>query len=80
MVTAQLESPAEAVLEAFTIAKRHDAITLLKTIGVSNYQCTIHLDLASEWAHSLDLIPVDKSIPVTTLAIRSVDEPTTDQA
>ena len=59
----------------------------LKTVGVSNYQGTIHLDLASKWARSLDLtlfeitsttmwgIPVDKSIPRTTLAIRAVDEP-----
>ncbi len=31
VVTAQLESPDEAVLEAFTIAKRHHAITLLNT-------------------------------------------------
>jgi ribokinase len=31
VVTAQLESPDEAVLEAFTIAKQHDAITLLNT-------------------------------------------------
>lgn len=31
VVTAQLESPDEAVLEAFTIAKRHDSITLLNT-------------------------------------------------
>jgi ribokinase len=31
VVTAQLESPDEAVLEAFTIAKRHEAITLLNT-------------------------------------------------
>ena len=59
----------------------------LKTVGVSNYQGTIHLDLESKWARSLDLtlfeitsttmwgIPVDKSIPRTTLAIRAVDEP-----
>jgi len=31
VVTAQLESPDEAILEAFTIAKRHDAITILNT-------------------------------------------------
>jgi ribokinase len=31
VVTAQLESPDEAVLEAFAIAKQHDAITLLNT-------------------------------------------------
>jgi ribokinase len=31
VVTAQLESPDEAVLEAFTIAKQHDAVTLLNT-------------------------------------------------
>lgn len=64
----------------------------LKTVGVSNYRGTIHLDLASKWVRSLDLtlfeitsttmwgIPVDKSIPFTTLAIRTVDESATDQA
>jgi len=64
----------------------------LKTVGVSNYQGTFQLDLESKWVRSLDMtlfentsttmwgIPVDKSIPVTTLAIRALDEPTTDQA
>lgn len=64
----------------------------LKTVGVSNYQGTFHLDLSSKWVRSLDLtlfentsttmwrIPVDKSIPVTTLAIRALDESEFPQA
>jgi ribokinase len=36
VVTAQLESPDQAVLEAFTIAKQHDAITLLNTAPARN--------------------------------------------
>lgn len=53
----------------------------LKTVGVSNYQADIYLDLESKWVRKLDMvlfeitsttlrgIPVEKSIPVTKLAI-----------
>ena len=58
----------------------------VKTVGVSNYQAEIYLDLESKWVRKLDLvlfeitsttmwgIPVDKSIPVTKLTIRAIDE------
>jgi hypothetical protein len=56
----------------------------LKTVGVSNYQAEIYLDLESRWVRKLDMalfeitsttmwgIPVEKSIPVTKLTIRTV--------
>ena len=55
----------------------------LKTVGVSNYQADIYLDLESKWVRKLDMvlfeitrttmwgIPVDNSIPVTKLSIRA---------
>jgi len=55
----------------------------LKTVGVSNYQADIYLDLESRWVRKLDMvlfekttttmwgIPVEKSIPVTKLSIRA---------
>ena len=58
----------------------------LKTVGVSNYQADIYLDLESKWVHKLDMvlfeittttmwgIPVEKSIPVTKLAIRAMSK------
>jgi len=63
----------------------------LKTVGVSNYQADIHLDLESKWVRKLDMvlfeittttmwgIPVEKSIPVTKLSIRSIDKLEFDQ-
>jgi len=58
----------------------------LKTVGVSNYQADIHLDLETRWVRKLDMvlfeittttmwgIPVEKSIPVTKLAIWAISE------
>ena len=58
----------------------------LKTVGVSNYQADIYLDLESKWVRKLDMvlfeitttsmwgIPVEKSIPVTKLTIRVMAE------
>ena len=58
----------------------------LKTVGVSNYQADIYLDLETRWVRKLDMvlfeittttmwgIPVEKSIPVTKLMIRAVGE------
>jgi hypothetical protein len=63
----------------------------LKTVGVSNYQANIYLDLESKWVRKLDMvlfekttttmwgIPVDKSIPVTKLAIRALTKDDFDQ-
>ena len=63
----------------------------LKTVGVSNYQADIYLDLESRWVRKLDMvlfeitsttmwgIPVEKSIPVTKLAIWTIDEAEFDQ-
>ena len=63
----------------------------LKTVGVSNYQADIYLDLETMWVRKLDMvlfeittttmwgIPVDKSIPVTKLAIRSLSKDEFDQ-
>lgn len=56
----------------------------LKTVGVSNYQADIYLDLETKWVRKLDMvlfeitnttmwgIPVEKSIPVTNLSIKAV--------
>jgi hypothetical protein len=56
----------------------------LKTVGVSNYQADIYLDMDSKWVRKLDLvlfeitkttmwgIPVEKSIPVTKLSIKTI--------
>jgi hypothetical protein len=64
----------------------------LKTVGVSNYQADIYLDLASKWVRKLDMvlfeitkttmwgIPVEKSIPVTKLAIWAIDKAEFDHA
>ena len=58
----------------------------LKTIGNSNYRGDIYLDLESKWVRKLEMIlseitvtsmwglPVDKSIPVSTLAIRAMSK------
>jgi hypothetical protein len=58
----------------------------LKTVGVSNYQADIYLDLESKWVRKLNLvlfeittttmwgIPVEKSIPRTTLTIRAMNK------
>ena len=58
----------------------------LKTVGVSNYQADIYLDLASKWVRKLRLvlfeitsttmwgIPVEKSIPVTNLTITALSK------
>jgi len=58
----------------------------LKTVGVSNYQADIYLDLESKWVRKLDMVlfeitkttmwgvPVENSIPVTKLSIRAVRE------
>jgi hypothetical protein len=58
----------------------------LKTVGVSNYQADIYLDLESKWVRKIDMvlfeitkttmygIPVEKSIPVTKLAIRAMSK------
>jgi hypothetical protein len=58
----------------------------LKTVGVSNYQADIYLDLETKWVRKLDMIlfeitktamwviPVEKSIPVTKLAIRAMSK------
>ncbi len=63
----------------------------LKTVGVSNYQADIYLDLESKWVRKLDLvlfekttttmwgIPVDKSIPVTKLSIKALTREEFDQ-
>ena len=63
----------------------------LKTVGVSNYQADIYLDLESKWVRKLDMvlfetttttmwgIPVEKSIPVTNLTIRAVNKAEIDQ-
>ena len=63
----------------------------LKTVGVSNYQAGIYLDLESRWIRKLDMvlfeitsttmwrIPVEKSIPVTKLAIWAIDKAEFDQ-
>jgi hypothetical protein len=63
----------------------------LKTVGVSNYQADIYLDLESKWVRKLNLvlfekttttmwgIPVEKSIPVTKLAIRTLTKDEFDQ-
>jgi hypothetical protein len=63
----------------------------LKTVGVSNYQADIYLDLESKWVRKLDMvlfeitsttmwgIPVEKSIPVTKLAIWAIDKAEFDQ-
>jgi hypothetical protein len=63
----------------------------LKTVGVSNYQADIYLDLESKWVRKLDMvlfeittttmwgIPVEKSIPVTKLAIRAMNKAEFDQ-
>lgn len=63
----------------------------LKTVGVSNYQADIYLDLESKWVRKLDMvlfeittttmwgIPVDKSIPVTKLSIRALTKEEFDQ-
>ena len=64
----------------------------LKTVGVSNYQADIYLDLESKWVRKLDMvlfetttttmwgIPVEKSIPVTKLAIRAMDKAEFDES
>jgi hypothetical protein len=58
----------------------------LKTIGVSNYRADIYLDLETKWVRKLELIlseitntsmwgiTVDKSVPVSTLAIRAMSK------
>ena len=58
----------------------------LKTVGVSNYQADIYLDLESKWVRKLEMvlfektrttmwgIPVENSIPVTNLSIRAVNK------
>ena len=63
----------------------------LKTVGVSNYQAEIYLDLETKWVRKLDMvlfekttttmwgIPVDKSIPVTKLTIRALTKEDYDQ-
>jgi hypothetical protein len=63
----------------------------LKTVGVSNYQANIYLDLESKWVRKLDMvlfeitsttmwgIPVEKSIPVTNLTIKAVTKDEFDQ-
>jgi len=64
----------------------------LKTIGVSNYQADIYMDMESKWVRKLDVnlfeitatsmwgIPVDKSIPRTLLTIRAVSKDELDRA
>jgi hypothetical protein len=63
----------------------------LKTVGVSNYQADIYLDLESRWVRKLDMvlfekttttmwgIPVEKSIPVTKLSIKAINKAEFDQ-
>jgi len=63
----------------------------LKTVGVSNYQADIYLDLETKWVRKLNMvlfeitttamwgIPVDKSIPVTKLEIRTLAQDEFDQ-
>jgi hypothetical protein len=63
----------------------------LKTVGVSNYQADIYLDLESKWVRKLDMvlyeittttmwgIPVEKSVPRTTLTIRAMSKEEFDQ-
>ena len=63
----------------------------LKTVGVSNYQADIYLDLESKWVRKLKMvlfeitktkmwgIPVEKSIPVTKLAITTMNKAEFDQ-
>jgi len=58
----------------------------LKTVGVSHYQADITLDLESKWVRKLEMIlseitvtsmwgvPVDKSVPVSTLMIRAMSK------
>jgi len=61
-------------------------IMKLKTVGVSNYQADIYLDLESKWVRKLEMvlfekttttmwgIPVEKSIPVTKLTISAMNK------
>jgi hypothetical protein len=63
----------------------------LKTVGVSNYQADIYLNLESKWVLKLDMvlfeitstsmwgIPVEKSIPATKLAVRAISKAEFDQ-
>ena len=63
----------------------------LKTVGVSNYQADIYLDLESKWVRKLDMvlfeittttmwgIPVEKSIPVTKLTISALTKDEIDR-
>jgi hypothetical protein len=63
----------------------------LKTVGVSNYQADIYLDLETKWVRKLDMvlfeitsttmwgIPVEKSIPVTKLTIKALTKDEFDQ-
>jgi hypothetical protein len=63
----------------------------LKTVGVSNYQADIYMDLETKWVRRLDMvlfeitsttmwgIPVEKSIPVTKLMIKALTKDEFDQ-
>ena len=63
----------------------------LKTVGISNYQADIYLDLESKWVRKLDMvlfeittttmwgIPVEKSIPVTKLTISALTKDEIDR-
>ena len=58
----------------------------LKTVGTSHYRADIYLDLASKWVRKLEMtlseitvtsmwgVPVDKSVPVSTLTIRAMSK------
>jgi hypothetical protein len=75
----------------WSMPKTYMPIMNLKTVGVSNYQADIYLDLESKWVRKLDMvlfeittttmwgIPVEKSIPVTKLAIRAMNKAEFDQ-
>jgi len=66
-------------------------IMKLKTVGVSNYQADIYLDLESKWVRKLEMvlfekttttmwgIPVEKSIPVTKLTISAMNKEKSNQ-
>jgi hypothetical protein len=66
-------------------------IMKFKTVGVSNYQADIYMDLESKWVRKLELvlfekttttmwgIPVEKSIPVTKLLIKTLTKEEFDE-
>jgi hypothetical protein len=69
---------------SWTMPMTYMPIMNLKTVGVSNYRADIYLDLESGWVRKLEMIlseitvtsmwglPVDKSVPTSTLTIRAM--------